>query len=96
MENCLVLQEYSYLDDEGQTDDAASTGSLTAEKWQNYGTQEAVEKSRQKQTVRTWHQMAGIKMLSLIYKRLGRLGRLDGLDNVVKRSEMFSAAHSPN
>lgn len=40
-------------------DESSQIGSLTNEKWKNYGTSEAVEKSRRGSDHRSYHQMAG-------------------------------------
>lgn len=57
-----------YLDDESISDDQlqGSTGSFTEEKWRNYGTHEAIQKSRQKR-VRTRDQMAGMYIYLYIF-----------------------------
>lgn len=56
----LIFQD-SYLDDESTDADNGSNNqprSLTEEKWRNYGTPEAAEKSR-RQAAKAIHEMAG-------------------------------------
>ncbi|KAG4070811.1 hypothetical protein HA402_011037 [Bradysia odoriphaga] len=52
-----------YLDDESTLEESGRVGSLTNEKWENYGTREAVDKSRSQIAQRSLQQMAVILQL---------------------------------